>query len=171
MLIVLGAGWKPPFVCVVLSADESKVTFAASSVLIPAAINQNKLLHCYFCGILQIHKNTFMGFEKLDIWKSSGSRTVRKSHVLSVRKILLSLKYGRNFPAQPTKVLLNHFSARSQKCEKWLLASSCLFALSSVRMEQLGSHWTDFPEIRYLRIFRKKKKCSENSNFITIGQK
>jgi hypothetical protein len=26
---------------------------------------------------------------------------------------------------------------------------------SSVRMEQLGSHWTDFLEIRYLSIFRK----------------
>ena len=25
----------------------------------------------------------------------------------------------------------------------------------SVRMEQLGSHWTDFHEIRYLSIFRK----------------
>jgi hypothetical protein len=28
---------------------------------------------------------------------------------------------------------------------------SCL----SVRMEQFGSHWTDFLEIRYLGIFRK----------------
>ena len=32
--------------------------------------------------------------------------------------------------------------ARSEKCEKRLLASSCL----SVRMEQLGSQWTDFDE-------------------------
>jgi hypothetical protein len=90
MLILLGAGWKPLFVCVVLSVDESKVPSAASSVLIHAAIIQNKLLHCYFCGILQVHKNTFMGFEKLDIWKSSDSRNVRKGHVLSVRKILPS---------------------------------------------------------------------------------
>jgi len=28
----------------------------------------------------------------------------------------------------------------------------------SVRMEQLGSNWTDFQEIRYLRIFRKPVK-------------
>ena len=35
------------------------------------------------------------------------------------------------------------YYARSQNCEKLLLASSCV----SVRMEQLGSHWTDFYEI------------------------
>jgi hypothetical protein len=90
MLILLGAGWKPLFVCVVLSAEESKVTSAACRVLIPAAIKQNKLLHCCFCGILQIHKYAFMGIEKLDIWKSTDSRTVRKSHVLSVKKVLAS---------------------------------------------------------------------------------
>ena len=38
--------------------------------------------------------------------------------------------------------------ARSQNCEKRLLASS-------VRMEQLGSHWKDFDEIWYFRLFRK----------------
>ena len=79
MLILLGTGWEPLFVCVVLSVDESIVTSAESSVLIPAAIIQNKLLHCYFCGILQVHKNTFMCSEKLDIWKSSDSRTARMS--------------------------------------------------------------------------------------------
>jgi hypothetical protein len=35
--------------------------------------------------------------------------------------------------------------------EKRLLASSC----PSVRMEQLGFHWTDFDETWYLRRFRK----------------
>jgi len=34
--------------------------------------------------------------------------------------------------------------------------------------EQLGSHWTDFYEIVYSRIFRKI--CLENSNFFKIGQ-
>jgi len=42
------------------------------------------------------------------------------------------------------------FYARSQNCEKPLLASSC----PSVRKE-LGSHSTDFHEIFYLRTFRK----------------
>jgi hypothetical protein len=37
----------------------------------------------------------------------------------------------------------NCFQARSQNCEKLLLASSCL----SVRTKQLGSHRTDFHEI------------------------
>jgi hypothetical protein len=50
------------------------------------------------------------------------------------------------------------FSRFSQNCEKRLLASSCLSlcvsACLAVRMEQLGSHWTDFHEIWYLRIFR-----------------
>jgi hypothetical protein len=44
------------------------------------------------------------------------------------------------------------FFKRSQNCEKRQLASSCLY----VRIEWLGgSHWTDFHEISYLRIFRK----------------
>ena len=43
------------------------------------------------------------------------------------------------------------FLARSQNCEKRLLASSCL----SVRMEQLGYHRKDYHETGYLCIFRK----------------
>ena len=38
----------------------------------------------------------------------------------------------------------------------------------SIRTEQLGSHWTDFHEISYLRIFRKI--CRENSSLIEIWQ-
>jgi hypothetical protein len=38
---------------------------------------------------------------------------------------------------------------------KLRIASSCLSALPSVFMEQLGSHWTDFNEILYARIFPK----------------
>jgi hypothetical protein len=40
-----------------------------------------------------------------------------------------------------------HFQARSQNCEKRLLASSCLSVHQSVRIEQLGPHWMDFHEI------------------------
>ena len=36
------------------------------------------------------------------------------------------------------------FLARSQNCEKLLLALSCLPVCPSARMEQLGYHWTDF---------------------------
>ena len=47
--------------------------------------------------------------------------------------------------------------ASSQSCGKRLLASSCLSVCPSfhpsVRMEQLGSHWTDFHEICYLVYF------------------
>jgi hypothetical protein len=42
--------------------------------------------------------------------------------------------------------------ARSQNCEKRLLASSCL----SVRFEQLGLHWTDFQESLHLGFFFRK---------------
>jgi hypothetical protein len=46
-----------------------------------------------------------------------------------------------------------------RKMRKGLLASSCLsihlFVLPSVRIEQVGSHRTDFHEILCLRIFRK----------------
>jgi hypothetical protein len=45
----------------------------------------------------------------------------------------------------------------------------CLSACQSVRMELLGSHWSDFNEILYLSIFRKKM-CRENSSFIKIWQ-
>jgi hypothetical protein len=42
----------------------------------------------------------------------------------------------------------------SQFCEKRLLASSCLSVCRlSVRMEQLGSHWTNFHDMLYLSIF------------------
>jgi len=40
----------------------------------------------------------------------------------------------------------DRFQARSLNCEKGQLASSHLSARPSVRMEQLGSHWTDFRE-------------------------
>jgi len=40
----------------------------------------------------------------------------------------------------------------------------------SVRMEQLGSHWTDFHEISYFKYFFFRKIYRENSSFITIGQ-
>jgi hypothetical protein len=39
------------------------------------------------------------------------------------------------------------FIARSQNCEKRLLASSCVSIRPSARMEQLVFHWTDFHEI------------------------
>jgi hypothetical protein len=43
------------------------------------------------------------------------------------------------------------FSVHLQNCEKQLLAWSYL----SSRMEQLGSHGTDFHEIGYLKIFQE----------------
>jgi hypothetical protein len=44
------------------------------------------------------------------------------------------------------------FSSFSQFCEKRL---NLPHVYPFVRMEQLGSHWTDFHEIMYLNIFRK----------------
>ena len=44
------------------------------------------------------------------------------------------------FVAKP--VFLHVFLGAFAKCDKRLLASSC----PSVRMEHLGSHWTDFDE-------------------------
>ena len=41
------------------------------------------------------------------------------------------------------------FRPRERNWEKRLLASSCLSVGPSARMEQLGSHWTDFHEIWY----------------------
>ena len=51
-----------------------------------------------------------------------------------------------------------------QNCEKRLLGSSCPSVRLFVRIE-LGSHWTDFHEIYYLRIFRKSvEKIQVRSN-------
>ena len=39
----------------------------------------------------------------------------------------------------------------SKNCKNQLLPSLCL----SVRMDQIGSHWTDFDETSYLHFFQK----------------
>jgi hypothetical protein len=68
--------------------------------------------------------------------------------------------------------------ASSQHFEKRLSASSCLSALRPSiclsTMQQLSSHWTDFYEIWYLRVFRKfiKKiqlsiKSDKNNGYFT----
>ena len=60
--------------------------------------------------------------------------------------------------------------ALPQNCEKRLLASSCL----SVRIEQLGPHWTDSYRIRYIIIFPKSVrkvqvslKSDKNNGYFT----
>jgi hypothetical protein len=45
------------------------------------------------------------------------------------------------------------FKACSQFWEKRLLPSSCLPVCLPARIEQIGSHWTDFDEICYLNFF------------------
>jgi hypothetical protein len=45
------------------------------------------------------------------------------------------------------------FQPLSQNCEKRQLASSCPSVRPSVRMEQLGSHWTGFDKIQHLSFF------------------
>jgi hypothetical protein len=51
----------------------------------------------------------------------------------------------------------NEFEVSFEKLRKnGLLALSCLSVCLSVRMEQLGCHWTDFHEIWYWNIFRKQ---------------
>jgi hypothetical protein len=69
------------------------------------------------------------------------------------------------------------FQKRSQNCETWLSASSCLFICPSVRMTLFGSYWTDFHEIWYLRIFRKSvekiqflSKSDNNKGYFTWRQ-
>jgi hypothetical protein len=66
--------------------------------------------------------------------------------------------------------LCTNLWTRSQNFENGLLPSSCL----SVRMEQLGSHWTDFHEISYVIIFRKclktfrvSLKSDKNNGYFT----
>jgi len=54
-------------------------------------------------------------------------------------------------------VTFSCFLARSQNCEKRLLASSCVSVRPYARMEQLGFHWTDFQKIQVS--LKSEKKC------------
>ena len=83
-------------------------------------------------------------------------------HWLFHPNIILGQKY--EFGTLSEKEIWIGFYARSQNCEKRLLASLCL----SVRMEHLGSHWTDFYEIWYLRSLRK---CVEKIQVSLIPHK
>ena len=56
----------------------------------------------------------------------------------------------------------------SPNCGRGVLASSCLSACQSVRMDQIGSYRKDFYKILYLRIFRKI--CPENSSFFNVAR-
>jgi hypothetical protein len=67
------------------------------------------------------------------------------------------------FPSTRKSTKCCLFLGAFAKLQKPVLAS-CL----SVRMAQLGSHWTDFYHIWYLGIFRKI--CRENSGFTKIWQ-
>jgi hypothetical protein len=51
---------------------------------------------------------------------------------------------------------------------KYIISYVCGYVRPSVLMEQFSSHWMDFHEIWYLRIF--SKFCWENSSFIKIWQ-
>jgi hypothetical protein len=63
-----------------------------------------------------------------------------------IRKVFR--KYAETFRNPILKAL-------SRKCDKLLLALSCLPVRPDVSMKQLGSHWTDFHEVWYLSILRK----------------
>jgi hypothetical protein len=54
------------------------------------------------------------------------------------------------------------FQAVSPNCEKRLLVSSYFFFRPSVPMEQLGSNWTHFSEILFLRILSKSVEKIES---------
>jgi hypothetical protein len=72
------------------------------------------------------------------------------------------------------QICLVHLQARSQSSEKRLLTSSGMSVRHSVRVEQLGTNWTDFHEIWYLRTFWKpvekiqvSLKSDKNNGYFT----
>jgi len=73
-------------------------------------------------------------------------------------------RYRRSF----WKFIKPNFRVRKIAKSDYLLHHVCLYIPSFVRMEQLGSHWTDFRELLYLSIFQKI--CWENASFIKIWQ-
>jgi hypothetical protein len=72
--------------------------------------------------------------------------------------------------------IVSWFLGTFAKLQKRLLASSCLYVCLSVRLSVhmgLGSHWTDFYKILYLRIFRKSVEkiqaqiiCDKNNGYV-----
>ena len=62
--------------------------------------------------------------------------------------------YGNNCGCQDTECKILPFLGVFAKLRK-VTISFVMCALLSVLMELLGSHWTDFHEVLYLRIFRK----------------
>jgi hypothetical protein len=80
--------------------------------------------------------------------------SICKINCLHVDKQSNLLKFQALLSINSQYILINNkkpFCARSQNCEKGLLASSCM----SVRMEQLGSQQKDFCKILHLSILRK----------------
>jgi hypothetical protein len=76
-----------------------------------------------------------------------------RSLLVKQNKSVMRLKWLFQFPA---KLLFDLTDlALSQKYEKQPSASSCLSVRLFVRLEQLGSQWTDFNEIWYFSMFRK----------------
>ena len=113
-----------------------------------------KKWHFFFPGRmftwpLHIWRNKAAFERKISTWRF-GDRYRFYLIKLTYASEFYLMTYGR--PA-----LKRVLHAHSQNCEKRLLASSFLslsFSLS-VHMEQLCSHWTDFHEIWYWKIFRK----------------
>ena len=79
-------------------------------------------------------------------------------------------------PPQPNSTLHSVFNITffRQNCDKRQLVALCLPVCPSVRMEQLGSHRTDFHEIWCLSIFEKYVKriqisfrCDKNKGYFT----
>jgi len=93
-----------------------------------------------------------------DISQWSPKLTIQVVEDASVWTALISIEW--TYSVNLTVILISClfwccilFSAFTNRKE-WLLISWCLSVCPSVHMEQLSSHWTDFPEIWYLSIFQ-----------------
>jgi hypothetical protein len=82
---------------------------------------------------------------------------------------MLTVSTSCMFSAAPGKQIFcfRHFFVCSQNCKKRLLDLSCLFIRPSVCMELLGSHWTEFLEIWYLKTFKKSVNKIQESWYKT----
>jgi hypothetical protein len=72
-------------------------------------------------------------------------------------------KYHMTFRIQYVIPRISGAFAKLQKAIISFVTSACLSVRPSVPMEQFGSHWTDFNEIWYLRIFRKSVEKTQVS--------
>ena len=120
------------------------------------------MLSSSFCNLLQLIVTSFVLISCSEKCVSAdflttGFKSARLSFCTLIfqayHKILGTHDLTQSYTVRRSCHCLN---VRSHNCVKRLLASSCLSVCPSVRVKLLGSYWTDFHEILYVKFYINK---------------